>query len=159
MGVKIRVNRGKLYLDIYRHGKRRWEALKLSVGNDKQADKEAMRVAEICRAKRELQLVSGDWGIADPVSGSKTFLAYTREIGAERSPKDRVNLMARYLERYPGGNIQIAQIGAKWIEDFQTYLLTRCGLSRNTAASYSTALRIVLNRAVRDSVIPRNPAA
>jgi hypothetical protein len=34
MGVKVRVKRRKLYLDIYQSGKRIWESLGLSVSDD-----------------------------------------------------------------------------------------------------------------------------
>jgi hypothetical protein len=58
MGVKIRVKRGKLYLDIYAGGKRTWEALYLTLTTDKSQNKEIMRLAEICRSKRETQLLT-----------------------------------------------------------------------------------------------------
>jgi hypothetical protein len=56
MSVNIRKKRGKLYLDIYENGKRKWEALHLALTDDKDMNKETMRLAEICRAKRALQV-------------------------------------------------------------------------------------------------------
>ncbi|MDR1215965.1 MAG: hypothetical protein LBK25_04705 [Treponema sp.] len=50
MGVKIRKSRGKLYLDIYQNGNRRWEALHLSLTKDREQNKEVMRLAELCRS-------------------------------------------------------------------------------------------------------------
>jgi hypothetical protein len=58
MGVKIRENRGKLYLDINWNGRRRWESLYLTVSTDKQQNREIMRLAEICRSRRESQLAA-----------------------------------------------------------------------------------------------------
>jgi hypothetical protein len=79
MSVKIRKKRGKLYLDIYENGCRKWEALHLSLTDDKAHNKEAMRLAEICRAKRELQVVSGEWGLIDPVAGKQTLYSFIKK--------------------------------------------------------------------------------
>jgi hypothetical protein len=71
MSVKIRKKNGYLYLDIYHNGRRQWEALHLTISTDKQQNREVMRLAEICRSKRELQVVSGEWGLADTTSAKK----------------------------------------------------------------------------------------
>ena len=68
MGVKVRINKGKFYLDVYYSGKRHWESLGLTVSTDKQQNKEIIRLAEVCRSKREAQIASGEWGLIDPVS-------------------------------------------------------------------------------------------
>jgi hypothetical protein len=70
MGVKVR---GKLYLDIYMGGKRMWEALQLTLTNDKVQNKKIIRMAEICRSKKETQLLSGSWDIQDPIAGRKNL--------------------------------------------------------------------------------------
>jgi hypothetical protein len=41
MGVKIRINKRKYYLDIHANGKRTWESLHLSVSTDKKQNKES----------------------------------------------------------------------------------------------------------------------
>jgi hypothetical protein len=47
MGIKIRVTRGKLFLDIIHKGERHWESLGLSVTSDKAQMKEVMRLTNI----------------------------------------------------------------------------------------------------------------
>jgi hypothetical protein len=42
MGVKIRINKGKFYLDIHVNGKRTWESLHLSVSTEKKQSREIM---------------------------------------------------------------------------------------------------------------------
>jgi hypothetical protein len=59
MGVKVRVKRRKLYLDIYQNEKRTWEALGLTVSDDPAVNRENTRLAEYARAKREQQIFSG----------------------------------------------------------------------------------------------------
>jgi integrase len=161
MGVKIRINKGKFYLDIHVNGNRTWESLHLSVSTDKKQNREIMRLAEICRSKREAQIVSGEWGLLDPVESKKTLYAYLSELGEGRSKqKDRVVKVKPYLEKYPGGTtIQIGQITDKWFSGFQDYLLKNSGLSKSSANSYAAAVRMALRKAAREGIIPRNPAA
>jgi aspartate carbamoyltransferase regulatory subunit len=63
MGVKIWVNRKKLYLSIYLNGQRKRESLGLTLTSDEQQNKEVMRIAELCRSKREIQIVEGKWNL------------------------------------------------------------------------------------------------
>jgi hypothetical protein len=59
MSVKVREKRGRLYLDIYQSGKRTWESLNLALTKNKAQNREIYRLAEICRSKRETQLLAG----------------------------------------------------------------------------------------------------
>jgi integrase len=160
MGVKIRLSRGKLFLDIIHKGERRWESLGLSVVPDKAQMKEVMRLAEIARSKREIQLFSGEWDLLDPVSGRKSLYAYLEELGKNRDRrKDRVNKVLPYLKKYPGGeSIQIGQVTTKWFTDFQNWLLKDTELSENSAASYAAGIRIALKKAARERIIPHDPS-
>jgi integrase len=160
MGVKIRINRGKLFLDIIHKGNRHWESLGLSVTADKTQMKEVMRLAEIARSKRETQLFSGEWDLLDPVSGKKSLYAYVEELGKDRDKrKDRINKVLPYLKKYPGGeSIQLGQVSARWFTDFQNWLLKDTGLSESSASSYAAAIRIALKKAAREHVIPYDPA-
>ncbi|MDR1100393.1 MAG: site-specific integrase [Treponema sp.] len=160
MGVKIRINRGKLFLDIIHKGNRHWESLGLSVTADRAQMREIMRLAEIARSKRETQLFSGEWDLLDPVSGKKSLYAYLEELGKDRDKrKDRVNKVLPYLKKYPGGeSVQIGQIAAKWVADFQRWLLKDTGLSESSAASYAAGIRIALKKAARERIIPYDPA-
>jgi len=156
MSVKIRKKRGKLYLDIYAHGRRKWEALHLTLTGDRAHNKDTMRLAEICRAKRELQIVSGEWGILDPASDKKTLYVLTKEMADSGKYAVRISSVLQYLDKYPGGKtIQISRINKKWVENFQDYLLKH--LSRNTARNYILGICQVLNKAVHDNIILKNP--
>jgi integrase len=158
MGVKIREKRGKLYLDIYQGGKRSWEALRLSLSNDKAQNKEIMRLAEICRSKRETQLLAGSWDIQDPVAGRKKFLTYLEELAKTKLHNDYITGCARYLKKYHAGDIQLSQITPRWVEAFQNYLLNGSGLSPAAAYGYSKAVRLALRKAARDNILIKNPA-
>jgi integrase len=158
MSVTIREKRGHIYLDVYANGRRKWEALGLTLTADKQQNKEIMRLAEVCRSKRESQIVSGEWGLLDPVNGKQSLYSYIAEIGRGREKKDHLNRVLKYMAKFSGGNISLGQVTEKWLEDFQTYLIKESGLSKGTAARYEAALRFALRKAARDRLIPRNPA-
>jgi len=158
MSVTIREKRGHIYLDVYANGRRKWEALGLTLTADKQQNKEIMRLAEVCRSKRESQIVSGEWGLLDPVNGKQSLYGYIAEIGRGREKKDHVNRVLKYMAEFGNGNIALRQVTEKWLEDFQTYLLKESGLSKGTAGRYEAAVRFALRKAARDRLIPRNPA-
>jgi site-specific recombinase XerD len=156
MSVKIRKKRGRLYLDIYENGNRKWEALHLTLTDDKTHNKEAMRLAEICRAKRELQVVSGEWGLIDPIAAKKTLYVFTKEIADTGKHASRIHNVLKYLKKYPGGTaVQIGQVNKQWLENFQDFL--RQHLAQNTARSYALGICQVLNKAARENIIMKNP--
>ena len=63
MSVKDRERNGKLYLDIYANGQRKWESLGLTVSIDDHQNKEVMRLAEKIRSKREIQIATEKWDL------------------------------------------------------------------------------------------------
>jgi hypothetical protein len=97
MSVIVREKNGRLYLDVYHNGRRKWESLGLTITADKQQNKEIMRLAEVCRSKRESQIVSSEWGLVDPVGGKQTLRGYMAEIGAGREKSDYVNRAAKFF--------------------------------------------------------------
>ncbi|MDR3139231.1 MAG: site-specific integrase, partial [Treponema sp.] len=160
MGVNIWINRRKIYLDIYVNGQRRRESLHLSVPDDPAQKKEVMRLANAAKSKREQQIFSGEWALLDHIGSRRTLYAYLEEMAKSRLKNDRVNRVLKYLKEYSGGLvIQIGQVNEKWIRTFQEHMIRDTGLSQASAASYSQAVRMALNQAVRENIIPRDPAA
>jgi integrase len=158
MGVSIREKRGKLYLDIFHNGRRKWESLGLTIPADRAQKAEIMRLAEIRNTKREAQILTGEWGLIDPVGGKQTLIEYMNGIAANRGQNDFTHKAVKYLEDFPGGNISLGGVTEKWLEEFQEYLLKETKLSKKTIAHYSGAVRYALRKATRDRIIPRNPA-
>lgn len=157
MGVKIREKRGYLYLDVYWNGKRYWETLHLSVGSDPATRREAYRLAEKIRSKKEFQLAAGDHGLIDHNAGRRSVVAYAKEVAARMNPKNPVPKSIPYLERYAEG-IQLGAINERWLEGYQDFLTSQERIGPSTAAKYYAAIVQVLRLAVRDRLIPRNPA-
>jgi integrase len=170
MSVKVREKRGKLYLDIYQGGKRVWESLHLTLTKDKEQNKEILRLAEICRSKREVRLLTGAWNIQDPVSGKMKLITYLENYAKDYTSPGVVRSCMRHLKEFKNGEtVLISQITPAWIDDFQKWLLNgafsnakkenKDRLSRTSAANYSKVLRAVLAKAVANNVINRNPSS
>jgi integrase len=158
MGVKIRKKRGKLYLDIYQSGTRKWEALHLTLTGDKNRDKEIFHIAEKCRCKRELQLTSGAWDIQNKIDSNVTLVKYMEDHAKSYKNPSIILCCIKHLKNFNCGCIQINQLTIKWVENFQNYLLPLKQLSRYTAGFYMRVLRSILNKAVTEGIIAINPA-
>jgi site-specific recombinase XerD len=158
MSVKVREKRGKLYLDVYQGGKRTWESLHLELTDEKSHNKEIWRLAEICRSKREMQLLSGSWNINDPVAGKISLIGYMEQYSRNYKNPSPVNCCIKYIKEFHSGSIQLIQVTPKWIDDFQNFLLKKKTLSQGSAAYYSRILRSALKRAVTNEMILKNPA-
>jgi integrase len=160
MGVKVRIKRRKLYLDIYQNGKRTWEALGLTVSDEPAVNRENMRLAEYARARREQQIFSGQWGLQDRLGARKTLYAYLETMAEGRDKqKDRIWKVLPWLEKFPGGReVQIGQITTKWFTGFRDYLLKDSGLSAQSANSYAYAVKMAFRQAVRENVILTDPS-
>ncbi|MDR0635821.1 MAG: site-specific integrase [Treponema sp.] len=158
MSVKVREKRSKLYLDIYQSGKRTWEALHLELTKDKTQDKEIRRLAEICRSKRETQLLTGAWNINDPIAGKISLIGYMEKYSKNYKNPNAVNCCIKYIKEFHSSSIQLIQVTPKWVDDFQNFLLKKDNLSRGSAAFYARILRSALKRAVSNEMILKNPA-
>jgi len=157
MGIYIRENRGKLYLDIYWNGIRRWEKTGLTIPKDPATKKEVMKLAEKIRAKREMQLVSGEFAIQDLTAAKQALVTYAEKVAEGQPAKNPLPKSIKYLRLY-AGNIGISAVNEQWIAGYRDYLIKQPTLGPNSQARYLSSLRRVLNQAVRDHIIVRNPA-
>ena len=157
MGIYVRENRGKLYLDIYWNGIRRWEKTGLTIPKDPATRKEVIKLAEKIRAKREMQLVSGEFDIQDLTAAKQALVVYAEKVAGGQPDKNPLPKSLKYLRAY-AGNIGISAINESWVAGYRDFLTKQPTLGPNSQARYLSSLRRVLNQAVRDHVIVRNPA-
>jgi site-specific recombinase XerD len=158
MGVNIWINRGKIYLDVYTGGRRWRESTGLSICPDKVQNKEIMRLAEILRSKKELQVVSGSNGLIDPILGKQSLFQYVKAAGEKKEKKHALNKVLPYLKKY-GADIQIGQITPVWFESLQSWLIKENNLAPKTCENYTCSIRALLKIAVRDNIIPKDPCS
>lgn len=145
-----------LYLDIYHHGKRTYDYLKLYLTGDRQQDTETRRIAETIRSKREIELQASEHGIMPAHVRQANFVEYFKALKEE---KNHSSWNATYLQlkEYTGGHLAFGALTPEKVEGFRNYLLGKVGA--NTAHLYFSKFKAALSRAVREGKLVKSPAA
>lgn len=167
-----------IYLDIYINGKRQYEFLKLyllpETGRNKtairQKNSETMEIANIIKAKRVIEIKEGIAGIKS--CKSKMTLdawidVYKKyKLKNTQSPKNiemHIYATKLQLEKYKGTEIKLCDIDTKYCIGFIDHLnkskrkYTGTPLSNNTKKLYYAYFNDMLNRAVKEGLILKNP--
>lgn len=156
MGVNLWINRQRIYLDIYTGGRRWRESTGLRVCPDENQNMEIMKLAEILRSKKELQVVSGANGLIDPMACGQSLYIYVKRHGSTKDKKHHWNKALPYIAKYDP-NIQIGSITPPWFKRYQDWLLEQSGLSLQTCEHYACTVRTLMKKAVRDGIIVNDP--
>jgi integrase len=163
MSVKVREKRGKLYLDIYQGGKRTWESLHLTLTKDREQNKHIWQVAEVCRSKRETQLLTGAWGIQDPTSSKITLVKHLEDVAKGYANPKIIGSIIYHLKLFKNGStIQLIQITPQWVQDFEDYFMAKVRkeeMAQTTAADYTHIFRAAMVKAVNAGLILHDPCA
>ncbi|MCG2812310.1 MAG: site-specific integrase [Candidatus Aminicenantes bacterium] len=143
-----------LFLSWWAGGKWNYEFLKLRLIGDKIRDRETMRLAEKIRANREEEVESRGRGTAPTFKRKMPFIQYYESLN-----KEGRNWRACYfhLKAFPAAGIAVGSISEKWVEQFKEFLLKR--ISANTAHVVFSTLKAALSCAVKERIIPYNPAS
>jgi site-specific recombinase XerD len=128
----------------------------LSISSDPTQAREARRLAEVIRARRELQLVAEVQGMIDPV-GSKSSLIGYAEATAKSMPKtSHLGKSMKYLRPFAGA-IRLEAIDESFLERYRECLVKASGLAVASSVNYFQGLKTLLRKAVRDRLLTRNP--
>ena len=165
MPVRLRKRRlpsGKvsLRLDIYTHGVRRFESLGMYLNGSRDENKKILHLAELIRAKRELEFQSDLFGFTAMYSRKSSFIEYFRKVvdrkEHEATKKGYLDAIA-HLVGFRGERILFGELSKEFFEGFKLYLLKK--VSANTAQKYLARIKHGLNEAVRENILPTNPAS
>jgi hypothetical protein len=147
---KLGGNKFSLYLDIYNNGQRKYEFLQLHLRNDKEQNKEILRLAESIRAKKEIELRNAHYGFTPEHNSKIDFIDYMVKVGNSKNTSNRklFECSLNHVRRFVKGSIRISAIDEIWLGNFENSLKGK--LANNSIADYMTALRVTLNTAVRE---------
>lgn len=172
-----------LYLDFYpplpnpRNGKEtRREFLKLYVHAkpknelERAHNKETRLLAENICAKRRLEIQAGNNGFLFKPNKAADFLTFFRRAADERMIAGNTKSVwanaLKHFKNYCGDACNFGQITPAFVENFRRYLLTcenRRGnkqpLAHNSAVVYFEKFIAVINQAVKEGLLQKNPAA
>ena len=162
MSIKLRTRKNKdgsqsFYLDIYIKGKRNAEFLPIKILKNDPLRKQKKEMAEKIKAKREFDLASNVYGIQNPLTRDEDFLEYFDNKTKDqpyKSPKNKLKEFAK--NRLINGTLPFNRIDEKFCEDYKEWLLTQ--ISKNSASMYLSKLKAILNKALRENLIIKNPS-
>ncbi len=163
-----------LYLDYYHKGKRKTEYLKLylepipKTKEDREINKKTLQLAETIRAQRQIEIQNGVYGFRDNEKLKASLINYI-ELLTEKRMDSKGNYgnwdsMLKHLKSFVPMDITFGEVNRKFVQDFKYYLdkeLKTKGnqsLSQNSKYSYFNKFRAALKQAVKDGIIPTNPA-
>lgn len=168
-----------LFLDICRDGKRTFEYLKLYLvpeltREDKQANKETLKLAEAIRAKRIVEIQAKDFGVVAP-DEDVVFIDVMRKIIDRKDGTTKTswqNCLAHVMKYEPNDKLIFAEITPQWVRGFRDYLdktamqwsidsrkhdVPPRPLSEGTKALMFQKFCSVFNIAIKEGIIQRNP--
>ena len=171
---KLASGRIRLYLDIYKDGKRSYEFLdkylypetseeitKLNLTTRNEAEQiKLVRNNELLlenspaiKASTRSKMLLADW--------LKIYMDKKLKNGQSDSRSKAVDALTKHLIAYKGNKVTMSDVDKKFCLGFIKYLKTaktsRGAMHPNTAKLYFSVLSSALNDAVRNEVIPSNP--
>ena len=173
-----------LYLDVYLHGKRSYEYLKLYLTPEtnraaKERNKQTLQLAEAIKAKRVVEVQNGKFWFDNEYRRGTNFLDYFRYLcERRRSTKDSNGnwwcwlSTLKYLEEYCHADMTFRDVTAEWVRGFKTFLdsttwvksnqhisaaNSKRHLSQNSKVNYFNKFRACINQAVKDGILPHSP--
>ena len=180
---KLKNGRIRLYLDFYKgyinkDGKssaiRDYEYLDLYLYekandfNKKRHNKEIRQLANSIKAKRELDIQSGKYGLNNRSKSKANFIDYFNKLTEDRfrSSGNYGNWKStlKHLSRYTSGKVRFSDIDEQFCEKFKNYLINKPlkkngeYLSTSSISSYFNKFRASLKQAVRERIISFNPS-
>ncbi|MEI6847021.1 MAG: site-specific integrase [Chlorobiaceae bacterium] len=141
---------------------------------DRERNKEILDLAKSIKAKKELEIKNGEWGFKSGFKQSVKVMEYFKSIADQRKETAGTYMVwmgtAKHLDTYgkliSGRELTFADIDVKFCEGFKTHLITSARtlqkqekLSSGTAGNYFIRFKACLKQAVKDGIIPNNPAA
>ena len=150
------------YLDIWHGEKRRYEFLKLytvkaRTHEEKDQNKRIKELAENIRAKREIDIISGEYDIIPKFKENTDFLAYFEHYYNSYQNKD-IRLVkgafthfSTFIQKSEIKHLTVKKVDEQICRDFKTYL--EDNLNGETIANYFKKFRSVIQKAVREKLI------
>jgi integrase len=162
MSIKLRSKRlsdgsESFYLDIYYKGNRQYQFLDIKIRKNDPDRRQKKELAEKIRTKKEIELHSTIHDIPNFSNGGTDFIEYYNSKCKDDKYKASLSKFKEFIEEKMTGKVlPFNRVTEKLCEDYKDWLLKN--LSNNTAWMYIIKLKTVLYKAVREKIIPFNPA-
>jgi integrase len=150
-----------VYLDIYAHGSRKTELLRILTG-DKFQDKETMKECQEVRNQRERDLFAGEHGVTRASKRKANFIKYCEQLGEQRAaPNTRSQWLyaTKHLREYAGEGCVFANLDEQFFKGFRDFLLKTKKLGPGSAGAYLAKIKTAIHSAIDEGIIPLDPSA
>lgn len=137
---------------------------------EKNHNKEALRLAEAIRSKRVVEAQSNKHGFADQTKSKASFFLFFNQVLQDKQQSTSQSnsciwecAFKQLVRYYPSKDLSFEQLTPEFINGFKDYLQTVSRtktnqlLSKNTASAYFNKFRAVINSAYQKGVISVNP--
>lgn len=135
---------------------------------EREQNKKTIELAENIRAQRQLELQNGEYGFRDAEKQKGSILVYLRILAEKRKDSSgnygNWDSIIKHLESFSTSDVAFSKLDRKYVQDFKEYLdkkartKSNTSLSQNSKYSYFNKFRAGLKQAVKDGIIPHNPA-
>jgi len=150
-----------LFLDIYHNGERKQESTGLYYSTQSKNKKDIKQKANEIRKQREQQL---DGGYTGKSKSEIDFILYFEDFiksrGSRRPSDIYINALKQLKKFISGKKIKTTfdrlENNTKFFQEFADYLLEQ--VAQNTAWSYLSKTKAVINNAIRERIILQSPA-
>lgn len=169
----IAKGRKSLYLDFYpaithpgtgKKTRREFLGLYLYVKTsnpfETQHNKETRILAESIRARRQIEIQNGIFGVNSDAKKQTDFIAYFRELADSRFSSDGNygNWLSAYnhLTDFFSNGLTVGEITKDCIESFREYLIEETDLAQNSKAAYFGKFKAAIKQAFQDGLLPED---
>ncbi|MBK8944177.1 MAG: site-specific integrase [Ignavibacteriae bacterium] len=152
---KLKSRKTSFYLEYNLNGKKKFEFLKIDLGEKNSKYKEERKLAEAIRDQRKLDYFYSSNNLPNKSKTKINLVEYYLK-NLQLKPPDRPSWTNSYLKlkQFTNGKIRFNQVTVEWLEEYKNYLLSK--VSQNTAHHYFANLSTVFNQAVKDGIIDNN---
>ena len=169
---RLKNNKISLYLDYYEKGVRKYEYLHLYLVPkpknklERDTNKKYLELADMIRAKRQIEVVEKKYGFESSSESSTTFIAYFESLARKRmSVKNNYGVWRstlNMLKKYPKSHTLIQNIDKRWLYDLQEFMK---GLKKDDNQPYAMdslytyygKVRATINEALSDGILRHDP--
>jgi integrase len=122
---------------------------------DKTYNKETRTKAEMIKAQRQLALQDDAYGFMSDKRRNTDFIEFVDKMASERTGSSLMCWKSAlvHLKAFAGETLKMSDLTEDKCDEFKSYLLTRAGLSHNSAFLYLSKFRAALKEAYRKKIL------
>ncbi len=128
---------------------------------DKQHNVQTLALGENIRAKRQIEIQKGEYGLSGNPNEEMDFLKFFSELMRSKFDSDgnygNWNATKKHLKSFRPDGIKMKDITIEFLEEFISYLNSKTKIKQNSKVSYYRKLSAAIKQAYNKNYINSNP--